>query len=89
MKVGPTADLTGERLRHCTVRLKAPLANASVIRMPGLSNIEGDGTVLRFQFRGDMEPLLRVLAELRVEEFLAEPEGLEEAFFEIYEGREP
>jgi len=95
VKAGPTADLTGERVRHCTVVLKRPLSDPSdpshpsALALPGVSGLEGDGASYRFDFRGDMEPLIRALAALPVEEFLAEPERLEEAFFEIYEGEAP
>ena len=33
-----------------------------------------------------MQPLIQVLATLPVQEFLAEPESLAEAFFEVYGG---
>jgi ABC-2 type transport system ATP-binding protein len=86
VKVGATADLTGERVRHCTLLLKDPLPDRSVLAMPGLEGLDGDGTSFRFSFRGDMEPLLRVLGTLPVRDFIAEPERLSEAFFEVYEG---
>jgi ABC-2 type transport system ATP-binding protein len=86
VKVGATADLTGERIRHCTLQLKEPLADRSVLAVAGLTDLEGDGTSFRFSFRGDMEPLVRALAALPVRDFVAEPERLSEAFFEVYEG---
>lgn len=84
VKVGPTSDLTGERVRHCTLNLKEPLPDPSALALPGVSDLEGERATFRFDYRGDMEPLMRALGALRVEEFLAEPERLEEAFFEIY-----
>jgi ABC-2 type transport system ATP-binding protein len=82
--IGPTADLTGGRIRHCTVVLKEP-AEAGALEVAGVSAIEGDGRTFRFDVSGDIEPLVRALARLRVEDFLAEPEHLDEAFFEVYE----
>ena len=86
VKVGPTADLTGERVRACTLVLKEGLADPAALSIPGVERLEGDGTTYRFRFRGDMEPLLRTIAGLHAEEFLAEPEHLAESFFEVYEG---
>ena len=84
--VGAADDLTGERVRHCTVLLKEPLSDRSRLSLPGVSAFEGDGTRFRFEYRGDMQPLIEVLATLPVQEFLAEPESLAEAFFEVYGG---
>jgi ABC-2 type transport system ATP-binding protein len=86
VRVGPTADVRGERLRRCTVVLASPAGLDELRSVPGVSGVELDGLACRFEFRGDMAPLLRVLADLPVREFLAEPERLEEAFFEVYEG---
>jgi ABC-2 type transport system ATP-binding protein len=84
--VGAADDLTGERVRHCTVILKEPIPDPSRLSLPGVSAFEGDGTRFRFEYRGDMQPLIEVLATLPVQEFLAEPESLAEAFFEVYGG---
>jgi ABC-2 type transport system ATP-binding protein len=85
--VGAADDLTGERVRNCTVVLKEPLTDPSRLSLPGVSGFEGDGTRFRFEYRGDMQPLIQVLAALPVQEFLAEPESLAEAFFEVYGGK--
>jgi ABC-2 type transport system ATP-binding protein len=86
VRVGAADDLTGERVRHCTVVLKEPLFDPSRLSLPGVSAFQGDGTRFRFEYRGDMQPLIEVLATLPVQEFLAEPESLAEAFFEVYQG---
>ena len=88
VRTGPTADLTGARVRHCTLVLKKPLADAAILDLEGVSGLESDGLGLvhRFEFQGDMEPLMRRLGALAVQEFLAEPEHLAETFFEIYGG---
>jgi ABC-2 type transport system ATP-binding protein len=84
VKIGPTADLTGERIRHCVLTVKEPI-QSEALAVQGVSHIEGDGQRFRFDVAGDMEPLIRVLAGLRVEELVVEPERLEEAFLEVYE----
>jgi ABC-2 type transport system ATP-binding protein len=86
VRVGAADDLTGERVRNCTLVLSAPLSDRSLLEIPGVSALDGDGNRFRFEFRGDMEPLIRVLAGLPVQDFLSEPESLAEAFFEVYQG---
>ncbi|MEU4294289.1 ABC transporter ATP-binding protein [Kribbella sp. NPDC026596] len=80
---GATADLTGERVHHCTLVLKHPLG-AGELAIAGISGLASDGLLHRFEFRGDMEPLMRRLGTLAVQEFVCEPEHLAETFFEIY-----
>ncbi|WP_344215416.1 ABC transporter ATP-binding protein [Kribbella sancticallisti] len=80
---GATRDLTGERVRHCTLVLKKPVAFGE-FAIPGVSALESDGLLHRFEFRGDMEPLMRRLGTLAVQEFVCEPEHLAETFFDIY-----
>jgi beta-exotoxin I transport system ATP-binding protein len=84
VRTGATADLSGQRVRHCTLVLKQPLADPAVLALAGVSALESDGLVHRFEFRGDMEPLMRRLGGLPVREFLAEPEHLAETFFDVY-----
>jgi ABC-2 type transport system ATP-binding protein len=84
VRTGATAGLTGERVRHCTLVLKEPPAHPAVLDLEGVSGLVSDGLVHRFEFRGDMEALMRRIGRLAVQEFLSEPEHLAETFFEIY-----
>ncbi|MEV0284838.1 ABC transporter ATP-binding protein [Kribbella sp. NPDC050820] len=84
VRTGTTADLTGERVLHCTLVLKQPLIGPAGLDIEGVSGLDSDGLVHRFEFRGDMEPLMRRLGALPVREFVSEPEHLAETFFEIY-----
>jgi ABC-2 type transport system ATP-binding protein len=84
VREGPARDLAGDRIRHCTLTLKRPAHYVSLAQLPGVSRLRADGRTFRFDYRGDMEPLVRSLTELAVEEFLAEPESLLEAFLEAY-----
>ncbi len=83
VKVGPTRDLTGERVRHCTLSLKAPPPEG-FLDVQGVSGLRADGMRYRFDFQGDMGSLIRRISTLEVAEFLAEPESLTEAFFDVY-----
>jgi ABC-2 type transport system ATP-binding protein len=87
IKEAPTEQLAASRVRHCTVTLKELGADRSALDLPGVSRVRDDDPVLHFDYRGDMQPLLDRLAKLGVEDFLAEPASLREAFFEVY-GRE-
>jgi len=80
---GATGDLTGERTHHCALVLKQPVT-ADQLAIAGVSALESDGLLHRFEFRGDMEPLMRRLGTFAVQEFVCEPEHLAETFFEIY-----
>jgi ABC-2 type transport system ATP-binding protein len=84
VRTGATAGLTGERVRHCTLVLKEPPADPAVLDLEGVSGLVSDGLIQRFEFRGDMEALMRRIGGLAVAEFLSEPEHLAETFFEIY-----
>ncbi len=86
VKVGPTRDLTGERVRHCTLSLRMP-PPGGFLDLPGVSGLGVEGSRVRFDFQGDMGALLRRISALDVVEFLAEPESLTEAFFDVYEER--
>lgn len=87
VRVGPTRDLTGERVRHCTLTLGSPPPDG-VLDLPGISGLAHDELRYRFDLQGEMGPFLRAVAELDVQELLVEPESLTEAFFDVYGGRE-
>jgi ABC-2 type transport system ATP-binding protein len=73
-----------EHVRHCTVRLAAVAEEVSRPELPGAVNVVWSGDTARFDHRGSMAPLLRVLAQHEVVEFLSEPGNLLDMFFEIY-----
>jgi len=79
-----TAELAGDRVRHCTVKLRKPVAGDFALELEGLSDLKISDRLLKFNFRGEMQPLLKRLARLPVEEFLSQPETLLEAFFDVY-----
>ena len=84
VRIGNADDFSGERVRHCSLTLKEP-GSSRLLDLPGISDVvEHDGLHYRFEYRGDMEPLMKRLARAKVLEFIAEPESLAEAFFEVY-----
>ena len=89
VKEAPTEELAESRVRHCTVTFKRPVTDLSVVGVAGVSRLRGDSRVVHFDYRGDMHALIDRLSGLGVEDFLAEPASLREAFFEVYEGEQP
>jgi ABC-2 type transport system ATP-binding protein len=89
VRVGPTDDLTGVRIRHCRLELEDALDPRPALAAAGATDLAGEGQVWRFDVQGAMGPVLRALAGFAVRDFLAEPERLEEAFFDVYEGTAP
>ena len=53
-------------------------------RVPGVTNVQAYGQVLRCQVRGSVEPLLKVLAAAGVHELLSREPSLEELFLAHY-----
>ena len=52
--------------------------------VPGVSSVEVDGSMVRCQVRGSIEPLLKVLAAAGVTELLSREPSLEELFLAQY-----
>lgn len=84
VKTADVESLAADKVRHCVLVLKAPVPDRSVLELPGVSELRGDDRTIRFDYRGDMEPLFRILEGFQIEDFVAERESLTEAFFEVY-----
>jgi ABC-2 type transport system ATP-binding protein len=84
VKTGAARDLTGERVRRCVLTLKEP-APPDLLAIEGVANVHSaEGLRFTFEFRGDMERLLARVATAKPSEFLAEPESLADAFFDVF-----
>lgn len=82
MRLGTPTELAGNGARRCAVRAAgAPLALAG---LAGVSEMHTEGTVTRFNYAGPIADLLKIVATLDAEEFTCEPEGLSDAFFEVF-----
>jgi ABC-2 type transport system ATP-binding protein len=84
MRIGPTHDLAGDQVRHCTLSLKDAADPSAALAEAGATNVIWNDGRWRFDVNGDMEPVMRALGALHVADFLSEPERLEEAFFHVY-----
>lgn len=83
VKTGGTRDLTGERIRRCSLVLKEN-ASPDLLALEGVRNLHCAGQRFTFEFAGDMEQLMRALGRVAIEEFLVEPESLSDAFFNVF-----
>jgi ABC-2 type transport system ATP-binding protein len=57
--------------------------------VPGVRQIERDGTVVRFAFEGEIDPLLKALASFHVKALDVREADLEDVFLARYRGEEP
>jgi hypothetical protein len=58
---------------------------AGPITLPGAAPISQEGPTLTFAVRGDINPMVRRLAELPLADVTIEPARLEELFFDYYD----
>lgn len=76
-------------MRHLsalTVEARFDGAVPDVSVVPGVSAVQADGSLVRCQVRGPIEPLLRVLADAGVSELVSREPSLEELFLAQYGG---
>jgi ABC-2 type transport system ATP-binding protein len=79
---------TVEGLRaRATRRVRVTLAEppAGPLELPGTAQVSEEGATLTFAVRGDINPVVRRLAELHLEDVTIEPARLEEVFFDYYD----
>ena len=59
--------------------------NPSFFRIPGVNNIEANGKTISFLFKGNLNIVMRKIAELEIENLWIEEPDLEEIFLHYYE----
>ena len=67
------------------IRLAADGLSAAQFELPGVSNLQAENGALHFFFRGDVNTVLRRMAELHVSDVVIEEPTLEEIFMHYYE----
>jgi ABC-2 type transport system ATP-binding protein len=72
---------------RATRRVRVTLAEpaAGPITLPGAAPVSEEGATLTFAVRGDINPVVRRLAELPLADVTIEPARLEEVFFDYYD----
>ncbi|MDX2161192.1 MAG: ABC transporter ATP-binding protein [bacterium] len=93
-EVARVDSLTHAHVRYVSLRLREPIPAELFAGLPGASDVRIDGSAAQFQYRGDIDPLLRAFAPYYVEDLRLHEPTLEEIFLTFYgdapaaEGRE-
>jgi len=82
-------ELTRADFRHVTLRLRDPIAPATLAGVPGVSNVTINDKVVQLQMSGDFDPLLRALSSNYVEDINIQEPTLEEIFLKYYSADAP
>jgi ABC-2 type transport system ATP-binding protein len=82
-----------ENLRAAFTHVEATFAEPppadAFTDVPGVRRVEQDGTVVRFAFEGEIDPLLKSLARFHVKALDVREADLEDVFLARYRGEEP
>ena len=89
VEVAETASLIGRALRRARIRFQEPVDSCPLADVPGVTVLsqDGDASVL-LQVEGEMDDLIKALADFPVSSFETERPSLEEIFLTYYEGDE-
>ena len=83
-------DLRGMRLRNVEVIFEGDVpADLDLERVPGVSGVERLGNRLQLKLRGDINPLLKIVARYDVADFSVSHASLEDVFLEFYKLEPP
>ncbi len=85
VEVAETQTLVHRALRRVRLRLREPLATAALAAIPGVTILSAsDGVSLVLQVEGEMDALIKAVAQFPVVEFETERPSLEEVFLAYY-----
>jgi ABC-2 type transport system ATP-binding protein len=85
VRSGSVADLLQSGVLRIEVECAAAPDAATISALAGVSNVEVKGTTLHLLLRGDMDPLIRVVAPLGVRRLVSHEPDLTEVFIGLYE----
>ncbi|HZO06072.1 MAG TPA: ABC transporter ATP-binding protein, partial [Solirubrobacterales bacterium] len=78
------ADLLGKARRQVTVELAEPAELPELRALPGVSEVEAAGSRITFKVAGDLDPVVKALANHHVVDLEAVHPSLEEVFLGYY-----
>jgi ABC-2 type transport system ATP-binding protein len=81
--VEAVSDLRSRELRQLEVVLAGEPPDGD-LALPGVVSLQREGRRMRFVVRGDINPLVRELARLDLEDLVLEPPHLDDVFMEYY-----
>lgn len=86
VEVASTAALMRRSFRRVAVHFREPVDATPILRVPGVTVLhQDDGSILRLQVEGEMDGLIKALAQFPVSDFETEHPSLEEIFLAYYE----
>lgn len=78
------SDLMHVSFHYITINFRAPVAPARLANVPGVSEVTGEGTTLRFRLAGDIDPVLRAVTDQYIIDLRTQEPSLEEIFLTFY-----
>ena len=86
VNVGSVDDVKHLQMRRVEVTFSEGAIPMDQLKRLGLSVHKSDDHTCTFTVRGDIDPVVKLLAQYRVESLTVEPLSLEDVFFEFYKG---
>jgi ABC-2 type transport system ATP-binding protein len=81
------SEIAAKTVRYIDVTLEET-ANPDEFRVPGVASVEKNKDVLRITIKGEIDPLIKKLAQHHVKDLVSSHASLEEIFMEFYEKSE-
>jgi len=89
VEVAETASLLNRSMRQVRIRFQQPTEADALFNLPGVELLtQDDGLSIQLQVEGEMDALLKTLAQYPVSDFETQRTSLEEIFLAYYEGKE-
>ncbi|MEA1976676.1 MAG: ABC transporter ATP-binding protein [Chloroflexota bacterium] len=89
VEVAETASLLNRSMRRVRIRFQQPTDANALFNLPGVALVDkDDGLSVLLQVEGEMDALVKTLAQYPVSDFETERTSLEEIFLAYYEGKE-
>ncbi len=86
VKVGSVDDIKHLQMRRVEVTFADSVLPLEQLGQLGLAVRRSDERTCEFTVRGDIDPVVKLLAQYHVEALTIEPLSLEDVFFEFYKG---
>ena len=86
VEVAEPVSLINRALHRARIRFKQPVDVSPLANVPGVTVLSQDGTSVLLQVEGEMNGLVKALADFPVSDFETERPSLEEVFLAYYEG---
>ena len=89
VEVAETASLLNRSMRQVRIRFQQPTEADELFNLPGVELLtQDDGLSILLQVEGEMDVLIKTLAQYPVSDFETQRTSLEEIFLAYYEGKE-